>query len=343
MTRLFGTHPIGSGNRAVSDWPQGEDQTSRPSWLIRAPRLTLVGWVIALILGLYLIRLWQLQFLEGGAWRARAEQQQTRLETISPPRGVIYDRNGEILVRNVPAYNVTITPGLLPDDVDREREVLVRLSQFIDIPYSTTEGLDLPKYLTESFAAGRALVPPYGEEPSPGLLEMVNRVRWLEPFVPIVVDQNIDRELALIIAQESNVTLPGVGIQVIPQRQYINGSLTAQILGFLGPIPPASVEEMENKVYNPNTDRIGYAGIEAEYEDQLRGTPGRRVVEKDVLGQVLNVLNETAPSSGDNLYLTLDLALQTVANNVLQQGLDKVNLKRGVVIALDPRNGELLA
>ena len=77
------------------------------------------------------------------------------------------------------------------------------------------------------FAAGRALAPPYGEEPSPGLLEMVNRVRWLEPYVPIVVDQNIDRELALIIAQESDVTLPGVGYSGYTRdAQYINGSLT---------------------------------------------------------------------------------------------------------------------
>ncbi len=343
MTRFIGSRSTRSGSNPAYDMSGPDDQTTRPSWLIRAPRLTLIGWGIVLILGLYLIRLWQLQFLEGGAWRARAEQQQTRLETISPPRGVVYDRNGEILVRNVPAYNVTITPGLLPDDVDREREVLLRLSNLIDIPYSTTEGLDLPKYRTETFAAGRSLTPPFGEEPSPGLLEIVNRVRWLEPFAPIVVEQNIDRELALIIAQESNVTLQGVGIQVIPQRRYIYGSLTAQLLGFLGPIPPERVEEMENKGYNTSFDRIGYAGVEAQYEEQLRGTPGRRVVEKDVLGQVLNVLNETAPNPGDNLYLTIDLSLQSVVEDALQQGLENANSRRGVVIVLDPRNGELLS
>ena len=270
MSRLFGSQTERSISNASSDWSRSNDQTSRPGWLVKAPRLTLVGWGIVLILGLFLIRLWQLQFLEGGAWRARAEQQQTRLETISPPRGVIYDRNGEILVRNVPAYNVTITPGLLPDDVDREREVLLRLSYLIDIPYSTAEGIELPEYRTETFSAGRSQVPPFGEEPSPGLLEMVNRVRWLEPYVPIVVEQNIKREIALIIAQESDVTLPGIGVQVIPRRHYIYGSLNSQILGFLGPIPPERVEEMENKGYNTSFDRIGYAGIEAEYAERVR-------------------------------------------------------------------------
>ncbi|MDF1514973.1 MAG: penicillin-binding protein 2 [Anaerolineae bacterium] len=343
MSRLFGSKTPGAIYPDASDWGKTDDPTSRPPWIVRSPRLALFGWAVVLIIGLYLIRLWQLQFLEGGAWRARAEQQQTRLETISPPRGVIYDRNGEILVRNVPAYNVTITPGLLPDDIDREREVLLHLSQILDIPYSTAEGLDLPAYRTESLSAGRASVPPFGEEPSPGILEMVNRVRWLEPYMPIVIEQNIEREIALIIAQESDVTLPGVGIQVIPRRHYIYGSLNAQILGFLGPIPPERVEEMENKGYNASFDRIGYAGIEAEYEEQLRGIPGRRVVEKDVLGQVLNILNETSPSPGDNIYLTLDLTLQAFAEDALEQGLADGNSRRGALIVLDPRNGETLA
>lgn len=343
MTRLFNPPAARSKRRFVSDWMHQDDESFRPSWLIRAPRLTIVGWGIVLLFALFLIRLWQLQFLEGGSWQARAEQQQTRLEIVSAPRGVIYDRYGEILVRNIPAYNVTITPGLLPDDAEREREVLLRLSQIIEIPYSTTEGLELPKYRVETNTAGRVQVPPFGEEPDPGLLEMVERVRWLEPFEPIVVDQNIEREQALIIAQESNITLPGVGIQVIPRRHYVYGALTSQVLGFLGPIPPERVEEMENKGYNTSLDRIGYAGVEAQYEDQLRGTPGRRVVEKDVLGEILNILSETSPSPGDNLYLTLDLALQSVAESALLQGLDDSGSRRGVVVALDPRNGDLLA
>ena len=120
-----------------------ESTASRPPWIQRAPRLAILGWAILLVLGVYLIRLWQLQFLEGGAWRARAEQQQSRLESISPPRGVIFDSNGEIMVRNIPAYNVTITPGYLPEDPERERAVLLRLSELTEIPYSTVEVLDL--------------------------------------------------------------------------------------------------------------------------------------------------------------------------------------------------------
>ncbi len=334
---------MGHTGRAWDNQGRDESGASRPVWVLEAPRIAIVGWVILLILGLYLIRLWQLQFLEGGSWRARAVQQQSRLDAVSPPRGVIYDRNGEILVRNVPAYDVTITPGNLPDDPERERDVLMWLSQLLDIPYSTTEGFDLPEYRPEISAVGRSEYAPFGKAPEPGLLEMVNEVRWLEPYAPIVVAQNVDRDLALLIAQESGVTMPGVGIETISRRRYTYGELTSQILGFLGPIPPESVVEYEQKGYNANVDRIGYAGIEAQLEESLRGIPGRRVIEKDVLGQELNVLSETAPTPGDNVYLTLDIQLQTVAQEALAQGLADAGSQRGVVVALDPRDGEVLA
>lgn len=325
-----------SRNRRLAD-----SEASRPPWIQRAPRLALMGWVILLIFGLYLIRLWQLQFLESGAWQARAQQQQSRLETISPPRGVIYDRNGEILVRNIPAYNVTITPGLLPEE--QERAVLLRLSQLIDVPYSTTEGLDIPEYQADLRAAGRSMFPPYGERPLPGLLEMVNEVRFLEPYKPIVVEQNIDRDLALLIAQEGDITMPGVGIEIIPRRSYAHGPLISQVMGFLGPIPPEQVVEYEGRGYDPSVDRIGYAGVEAQAEEFLRGTSGRRLVEKDVLGRELQVLSETPPSPGDNIYLTLDTELQQIVEDALRAGLSEANSRRGVVVILDPRDGQVLS
>jgi penicillin-binding protein 2 len=337
-TPTTGLHKRGSRRHGEID-----SEASRPPWIQRAPRVAVVGWIVLLVLGLYLIRLWQLQFLEGGAWQARAERQQSRLITVSPPRGVIYDRHGEILVRNIPAYNVTITPGLLPEDSMRERAVLMRLAQLLGVPYSTSQGLDLPEYQGELRTVGRAAFPPYGTSPPEGLLEMVNKVRWLEPYNPIVVEQNVDRDLALLIAQEGSVTMPGVGIEIIPRRNYIYGPQTAQLLGFLGPIPPERVSEYEGRGYNPNIDRIGYAGVEAQMEEFLRGTPGRRLIERDVLGQELQTISETPPSSGDNVHLTLDLELQQVAEEALREGLAVANSRRGVVVILDPRDGQVLS
>ncbi len=339
----MGAGSTGTGRQAWREAGVDETASSRPSWVFQAPRVALVGWVILLILGLFLIRLWQLQFLEGGSWRARAVEQQSRLAIVSPSRGVIYDRNGEILVRNIPAYNVTITPGNLPDDADLERDVLLRLSQLLDIPYSTSEGLDLPEYRSEINAIGRSDFAPYGKSPEPGLLEMVDQVRYLEPYTPIVVDENIERELALLIAQEGSVTMPGVGIEVVSRRRYAYSELTSQILGFLGPIPPERVEEFGQKGYDAAVDRIGYAGVEAQLEESLRGIPGRRVVVKDVLGQELSVLSETEPVPGDNIYLTLDIRLHEVTEAALAAGLEAADSRRGAAIVLDPRDGEILA
>jgi len=338
-----GTPVNGLNKRGVRRHSEVDSEASRPPWIQRAPRVAVIGWIVLLVLGLYLIRLWQLQFLERGAWQARAERQQSRLITVSPPRGVIYDRNDEILVRNIPAYNVTITPGLLPEETERERAVLIRLAQLLDVPYSTTQGFDLPEYRGELRTVGRAAFPPYGENPPEGLLEMVEKVRWLEPYNPIIVEQNVDRDLALLIAQEGSVTMPGVGVEIIPRRNYIYGAQTAQILGFLGPIPSEQVSEYEGKGYNANIDRIGYAGVEAQMEEFLRGTPGRRLVERDVLGQELQTISETPPSSGDNVYLTLDMEVQQVAEDALRAGLEVANSKRGAVVVLDPRDGQVLS
>jgi len=322
--------------------PPTETGPSRPPWIKRAPRVALVGWVVLLVLVLYVMRIWQLQFLEGGYYSVEAEEQQSRIVHLSPARGVIFDRYGELMVRNIPAYNVTVTPGELPDDAERERAVLERLSHMIDVPYSAADVAE--PYRLELDTVGRAQFPPYGEPPSPGLIEMVDEVRYLDPFAPLVVAENIDRELALLISQESGVTLPGVDVQIIPRRSYAMGALTSQVIGFLGKIPPERVEEFEAQGYDPNIDRIGYAGIEASAEEYLRGVPGRKYVKKDVLGQELDIVGEVIEAvSGDNVYLTLDIPLQQVAEDALREQMEAVGSERGVVVALDPRDGQILA
>ncbi|MGC9356614.1 MAG: hypothetical protein ACP5GX_02050, partial [Anaerolineae bacterium] len=322
--------------------PHVETGPSRPPWLLKVPRLAIMGWLLLLVLGIYTIRLWQLQFLEGGFYSAEAEGQQLRVESISPQRGVIFDRAGNLLVRNIPAYNVIIIPGELPEDEERAREVLQRLSRLIEIPYSGSEVAE--PYRPEMWMVGRAGALPYGEPPQAGLIEMVNEVRLLDPFAPLIVKENVDRELALVVAQEGGVTMPGVDIQIIPRRTYPTGALTSHIVGFLGKIPPERVEEFEAQGYDPNIERVGYAGVESSAEEYLRGVPGRRYVRKDFLGEELGVVGEVIqPVPGDNVYLTLDTELQQVAEEALRAQMDAVGSRRGVVVALDPRNGQVLA
>ncbi len=281
-------------------------------WFMHQPRLFVLGWVFIAILGVYTIRLWQLQILEGGSFQSQAAAQQYTVIPLSPQRGVIFDRNGKQLVRNVAAYNIIVTPGELPEDAEQERAVLLRLSTMIAMPYEE---------LLAKIEPGRG-----------------------RPYTPLLVARNVPREKALLVAQESGITLPGVRVETTIRRQYLTDALTSQVLGYMGPISAEQAETYKSLGYDPNTDLIGQVGIEAVAENNLRGIPGRKVIEADVLGRELRVLDVVEPVPGDNVYLTLDTELQQVAQNALQQAIESLGgNRRGAVVVLDPRTGEVLA
>ncbi len=294
-----------------------EERLSRPPerpqpWFVQTPRLFILGWLFMAILGFYAIRLWQLQIIEGGSYASQAAAQQYTIVPLSPQRGVIFDRNGEQLVRNVPAYNIVVTLGEMPEDPEQERAILLRLATMIDMPYDE---------LLAKIAPGRG-----------------------RPYTPLTVARNVARDKALLVAQESGVTLPGVTVATVTRRSYPAGELTSQILGYMGPISAEEAEAYKALGYDPNTDLVGKVGIEAVAENNLRGVPGRKLVEADVLGRELRVLDVVEPVTGDNVYLTLDMELQKIAQETLQKTLESLGgNRRGAVVVLDPRSGEVLA
>ena len=296
----------------------------RLALLFAAPRLLLLGLVLPLVLTIYALRLYRLQVVETERWIARAHQQRTELVSLPAPRGLIYSRDGEPLVRNVPAFQVVIIPAYLPEDEVRRETELRRLAALLGVPYS-------------------------GSDSQPGLRERVERVLDVgsvayAPYEPLVVASNVDRTVALIIAQGQEFAFPGVRVDVVSRRQYPYGSLVSQLVGYMGAIPAEKAQEYTGKGYDPAADRIGYAGVEATMESWLRGTPGQRYQETDILGRVVRVLGgEIPPTPGHNVYLTIDLELQQVAQQALQKGMDRVNSRRGVVIAMHPQTGEILA
>jgi len=314
---------------------QGErkQQPAQSAWQARwaairaAPRVILMGVVILGAFGVLGLRLWNLQFVQGEYYRERASRQSTRLVTVPTARGIIYDRNATPLVRNVPSFDVVIIPGYLPEDEDETQDVLVRLAVLLGIPYT-------------SAGAGEG-----GEEAAPGLRDLVEDLPYSALYRPLVVKRAVDRDTALLVAQQSLV-LPGVSIQVASAREYVYGPLVAQLLGYLALIPEGTADEYVAQGYDPDTDRIGVAGVEATYEDALRGEKGEQIVEEDVLGQLVRVIEErAAPVPGDNVYLTLDLELQQAVEDALRRGMadPDVNAPRGVAIAMNPQTGEILA
>lgn len=310
-----------------------ETQTPQSTWEARwaamkaAPRIIILGLLILGMLGVFSLRLWNLQFVEGEYYRERASRQSTRPVTIPAARGIIYDRDGTALVHNVPSFDVTVVPAYLPEDEGEAEDVLLRLAMLLGMPY-TTAGMQ-------------------GDEaaPQPGLGNMVAGVPYSARYQPLVVRRSVDRDTALLVGQQA-LTMPGVTIQVESARDYSHGPLVSQMLGYLLPIPEESEDEYVELGYDPATDRVGVAGVEATYEDALRGQKGRRIVEEDVLGRMIRVVEEQAvPVPGDNVYLTLDLELQRFVEEALQLGMadPDVNAPRGVALVMNPQTGEILA
>lgn len=256
------------------------------------------------------------------------------------PRGIIYDRNGIVLARNIASYNVVITPAGLPDDDADIQRIYREVSQLTGVPAGgpvTDETLDFAKLFSACV-------------PGPTIADMVALGASLAPFTPVKITCNISEDLARVIGEKS-VDWPGVSIEIEPIRDYPTGSLTANVVGFLGPISAAFQESYEERGYVVNRDKIGYSGVELSLDDILIGRNGLRVVQRDVAGEVLrNLEPPVPPSPGNNVVLTIDSRLQQAAEAAL---LDEINywntffgtnrISSGVVIAMNPKTGEILA
>ena len=292
--------------------------------------------VIGLIFGIYTLQIFNLQILQGDEWSAQAEE--NRISEISIPtlRGVIFDRNGIVLARNIASYNAIILPAALPDDPGAIQEIFRQLSELLNMP------VNLGKITPET-----PYVPCLSEH---GIAQIVDYGQTSAPYQTVKIKCNIDQTTAMIL-KEKSVDLPGVDIEIEPVRDYPTGSITASIIGFLGPISAADEDYYRERGFVSNRDKIGYAGVERYFETILAGKPGKRVVEVDVAGRILRDFRPLiAPIPGQNLYITIDTRLQQAAEAILLGEIDgwnaylgELRITSGVVIAMNPQTGEILA
>jgi penicillin-binding protein 2 len=304
-------------------------------------KLTLEPWrlhtflgIIGLVFIVFSARLFYLQVLEHQNWLNQAEENRTESLNLSPQRGVIYDRNNIILAQNVASYNVVVTPAFLPDDAGEIEEIVFQLAEITGVPV-TLGSIDDPLI-------------PCGD--NLGVREMIAVQTSFSPFDSVAIQCNVSREIALAV-KERAVDWPGVSVQVEPVRDYPTGSTTASIIGYLGPIPAADEPVLRALGFTPNVDKVGYGGVELFFDELLRGLPGLRVVETDVAGQVLRDIEPPIdPVSGQNIVLTIDTRLQQAVTSILTHEIDLWNnffgetrMSSGVVIAMNPKTGEILA
>jgi penicillin-binding protein 2 len=280
----------------------------RPTEVRRLSRFLVFGLAVIIGVGTLTVRLFYLQITNGTTYAALSTKNRTVMEPIVAPRGVIYDRTGRQLVTNVPTFAVKVRPADLPN-TERDK-VVTRLASLIGIdPADINAAID----------------------GNPG-----------SAFDLVRIAQDVDRTTAQLIA-EAGFELPGVEVTVEARRQYTDGPLMSQLLGYTGPVSADQLPDLRKIGYQPD-DLLGKTGLEAQYEAALRGTYGIQSVEKDASGrrtQVLQTVQDSVP--GASLTMTIDTKTQREAQKALQWGMRAIGLKRGVVIAMNPQTGEILA
>ncbi len=299
-------------------------------------RLLSFAIVVGLVFLIFIIRLFTIQILNGESWIAQAAENRLREISLAPTRGVIFDRRGIVLARNVPSYNVVVTAANLPDDPGAIQEIIRDLSVYIDVPISRSE-----------ISPENPFVPCVSDH---GISQIIEYGELSAPFQEVKIACNIDQTAAQVI-QENSMDWPGITIEIEPIRDYPTGSLTANIIGFLGPISSVEEEYYQERGFVTNRDKIGYAGLERYFESILSGKPGKRVVEVDVGGQIIRDAVPVIPSiPGQNIYTTLDTRLQQAAQSILlgeingwNAFLGELRITSGIIIAMNPQTGEILA
>lgn len=303
---------------------------------IQDQRILSFAVLAAVIFAVLIGRLFFIQIINGERWAAQGEENRIREISLRPSRGVIFDRNGIVLARNVASYNVVVQAANLPDDPGAIQDIIRSLAKIIDVPINQNQ-----------ISPENPFVPCFSDH---GISQIIEYGELSAPFRDVKIACNIDKEAALII-QEKSIDWPGISIEIEPVRDYPTGSLTANIIGFLGPISGQEEEYYSERGFVTNRDKIGYAGLERSFESILTGKPGKRVVEVDVGGKIIRDIKPVIPSiPGQNIYSTIDTRLQQATESVLLreiQGwndyLGEIRITSGVVIAMNPQTGEVLS
>ncbi|MBM4123384.1 MAG: penicillin-binding protein 2 [Nitrospira sp.] len=260
-------------------------------------RLFILKMALLAVVGLLAIRLWNLQIQEGAYYRDLSENNRTRSVVLEPARGLIYDRHGVLLANNAPSFGLYVTL----EDVKNRPALAEKLVKLIGL-----EEAPLRKKFAER--TGR-LVP-----------------KKLKGGLTL-------REAALI--ESHRLDLPGVMIQADSRRNYTVGATAAHVIGYVGEVSADQLEKIESEDLHQGS-LIGQYGVEKAYDRFLRGKAGQKVIEVDALGHEKKTVMIEKPEAGNDLYVTIDIRLQRLAEQLLGE-------ESGAIVAIDPTTGEVLA
>jgi penicillin-binding protein 2 len=279
-------------------------------------RFIAISIVAVLIFGALGARLFQLQVLGGARYAAQAVAARTVEVAIPAPRGLIFDREGRPLAVNTPSWTLYARPADLPKGEVERSGVLAQAARVAGVDVT------LLRQRLSAFSGS--------------------------PYDLVPLAQGISREAALLIGEEAG-QLPGISVAADARRQYLDetgtveGQLLAHVVGYTGPVSRSDLAALAGRGYQRD-DVIGRDGVEASWEQELRGTYGSELLERDAAGRPVKVLERVKdPVPGTNLMLTVDARLQRMATESLQWGLAAAHGTHGVTIVMNPQTGEILA
>jgi len=248
----------------------------------------------------YVTRLAYLQLFTADESMKESDKNSVKTITITPPRGLMYDRNGKVLVDNKPSYSVTITPSQF------DKNNLNEIATLLEIPPDD-------------------------------LLNNLKNIKGTNRFNPAKIKRDVEFKVISYLAENKD-RLAGVDYQIEATRYYPNNFRAAHSFGYASEISPKQLDKQIGDYYKQG-DVVGSNGLEANYENYLRGVKGYKFITVDVKGREIGGLNEgkndIPPINGSDLLLGMDKELQEYAEKLMKG-------KRGAVIAVDPRNGEIL-
>lgn len=269
-------------------------------------RFRYLYWILIGIFVVLICRLVYLQLVAGDYYHSLAEGNRLRAIPIAAMRGIMYDRNGQILVGSRPSFMVTYVPtkdGMTDDE-------LKKLSRLIN-------------------------------QPEDKLREKIQKVK--SAYVPTVLATDLTQDIVTKIEEQRN-ELPGISVDVQPIRYYPYNEMAAQIFGYVGQIDEEDMKRLEGQEGVSNITQIGRAGLESYYDDILRGKDGGRQVEVDAAGTPVKEMERKNPTAGHNIHLTIDLNLQQAAEDAMDKQIANGIGTHGIAaVAIDPNTGAVLA
>ena len=262
-------------------------------------RVLVMAATVGLAFLVIVVQLWYLQVISGDHFREASDKNRMRVRPVAAPRGILYDRHHVPLVDNRPAFTLSLIPRELDEEEDRRAAVLGRVSALLGIPYKE-------------------------------LIDAIARVPG-DSIAPVRVRRGLTLEDVARI-EEWKLELPGVIVEVEPQRVYPTSRFAAHLLGYVREV---SEEQVRQGRYRRG-DMVGQTGLERVLDDHLRGQDGGESTEVDAAGRQLGVLQRTEPTPGAEVVTTIDRRIQEAAERAMD-GL------AGAVVVMDPRNGDVLA